>query len=143
MMNKPTSKTGSKIERKMMTSRKGYCFLLSAIICILTATTFAGRCPSADLNGNCWVDIYDLLVFADQWLNPESCEETGLCADFDGLNGTMNFRMIKAQAVISSTVGPFLLRANKKSLISSRGAWPVMISSMAMVIWSWLRFSPC
>jgi hypothetical protein len=75
---------------KMMTSHKRYCFLLSAVICILTATAFAGRCPSADLNGNCWVDIYDLLVFADQWLNPESCEETVVCADFDGLNG-INF----------------------------------------------------
>ncbi|MGD0551133.1 MAG: lamin tail domain-containing protein [Sedimentisphaerales bacterium] len=71
----------------MMTSRKGYCFLLSAVICILTATAFAGRCPSADLNGNCWVNIYDLLIFADQWLDAESCEETSTCADFDGLNG--------------------------------------------------------
>jgi Lamin Tail Domain/CotH kinase protein/Fn3 associated/Chitobiase/beta-hexosaminidase C-terminal domain len=72
---------------KMMVSRKGYCFLLFAVICILTATTFASRCPSADLNGNCWVDIYDLQIFADQWLNAESCEETVTCADFDGLNG--------------------------------------------------------
>ena len=80
---------GSKIERlmKMMTSRKGYCFLISAVICILTATAFAGWCPSADLNGNCWVNIYDLQIFADQWLDAESCEETVTCADFDGLNG--------------------------------------------------------
>jgi len=70
-----------------MASRKGYCFLLSAVICILTATTFAGRCPSADLNGNCWVNIYDLEIFASQWLNAESCEETAVCADFDGMNG--------------------------------------------------------
>ena len=72
---------------KMMVSRKGYCFLLFAVICILTATAFASRCPSADLNGNCWVNIYDLVIFADQWLDPESCEETAACADFDGLNG--------------------------------------------------------
>jgi len=71
----------------MMTSRKGYCFLLPAVICILTATAFAGRCPSADLNGNCLVNIYDLEIFADQWLDAESCEETTTCADFDGLNG--------------------------------------------------------
>ncbi len=84
---------------KMMTSRKGYCFLLSAVICILTATAFAGRCPSADLNGNCWVNIYDLQIFADQWLDAESCEETVTCADFDGLNGIdfADFAMLASQ----------------------------------------------
>ena len=71
----------------MMTSRKGYCFLFCAVICVLTSTTFASRCPSADLNGNCWVDIYDLQIFADQWLDAESCEEQPSAQDFDGLNG--------------------------------------------------------
>jgi len=74
----------------MATNRKGYCFFLPAVILILTASTFAGWCPSADLNGNCWVNIYDLKILADQWLGAESCEETATCADFDGLNG-VNF----------------------------------------------------
>ena len=74
----------------MATNRKGYCFFLPALILILTASTFAGWCPSADLNGNCWVNIYDLQILADQWLDTESCEETETCADFDGLNG-VNF----------------------------------------------------
>jgi hypothetical protein len=75
---------------KMATNRKGYCFFLPAVILILTASTFAGWCPSADLNGNCWVNIYDLQILAEQWLDTESCEETETCADFDGLNG-VNF----------------------------------------------------
>jgi hypothetical protein len=72
---------------KLTTSRNKYCFALPVLICILIASTFAGRCPSADLNSNCWVNIYDLEIFANQWLDAESCEETSICADFDGLNG--------------------------------------------------------
>jgi hypothetical protein len=75
---------------KMTANRKGYCFFLPAVILILTASAFAKWCPSADLNGNCWVNIYDLQILAEQWLDAESCEETATCADFDGLNG-VNF----------------------------------------------------
>ena len=74
----------------MATNRKEYCFFLPAVILILTASTFASWCPSADLNGNCWVNIYDLQILANQWLDTESCEEADTCADFDGLNG-VNF----------------------------------------------------
>jgi hypothetical protein len=75
---------------KLTTSHKKYCFALPVLICVFTASAFAGWCPSADLNGNCWVNIYDLKILADQWLDAESCEETDTCADFDGLNG-VNF----------------------------------------------------
>ena len=74
----------------MIAGRKRYCLLFFAVFCILTATTFAGWCPSADLNGNCWVNIYDLEILADQWLGGESCEEADACADFDVLN-SVNF----------------------------------------------------
>ena len=71
----------------MMTSRRRCCLALPVLICVLTASTFAGWCPSADLNGNCWVNIYDLKILAEQWLDMEACEEADTCADFDGLNG--------------------------------------------------------
>lgn len=69
---------------------KEYCFFLPAVILILTASAFAGWCPSADLNTDCWVNIYDLQILAEQWLDTEACEEAEKCADFDGLN-SINF----------------------------------------------------
>ncbi len=69
-----------------------FCFFLSILstISILISLTSGGWCPSADLDGSCHVDIYDLEILADQWLNIESCEETETCADFDGQNN-INF----------------------------------------------------
>jgi len=75
---------------KMMTSRRRCCLALPILICVLTASAFAGWCPSADLNGNCRVNIYDLQILAEQWLDMEACEGADACADFDGLNG-VNF----------------------------------------------------
>lgn len=48
------------------------------------ATTLLAYCavaepPAGDLNGDWGVDLLDLRLFADQWLNPQ-----GLSADFDG-----------------------------------------------------------
>jgi hypothetical protein len=44
---------------------------------------FAGlqACPVGDLTGNCKVDLQDLRLFAQQWLNPSGS------ADFDDANG--------------------------------------------------------
>ncbi|MGA2092876.1 MAG: lamin tail domain-containing protein, partial [Sedimentisphaerales bacterium] len=67
-----------------------YRFLIPVIILASAGFAFARWCPSADLNGNCWVNIYDLKILADQWLNSQFCEETDTCADFDGFN-SINF----------------------------------------------------
>jgi hypothetical protein len=80
---------GHKFERwmKMTACRRRYRFLFLAFISIFALPAFAGICPQADLNADCRVDSLDLDIFAEQWLNIESCEETSVCADFDGLNG--------------------------------------------------------
>jgi hypothetical protein len=62
-------------------------FLIPLLILASAGFTFAGWCPSADLNGNCWVNSYDLEILAEQWLNSELCEEMDYCADYDGFNG--------------------------------------------------------
>ena len=71
----------------MANARVGYCFFLFTLICVSTGFVFAGWCPPTDLNGNCWVNLDDVQIFAQQWLDTEACEEEEICADFDGLNG--------------------------------------------------------
>jgi len=66
----------------MTTNWWGYRFFLSAVICVLTGSVFGALCPPADLNGDCWVDLSDVKLFTEQWLDPESCEEEEVCADF-------------------------------------------------------------
>jgi hypothetical protein len=66
----------------MATNGKGYRFLLSAVICVLTGPVFGALCPPADLTEDCRVDLSDVKVLAEQWLNLELCEEDGPCADF-------------------------------------------------------------
>jgi hypothetical protein len=70
----------------MRARRRIYRFLIPVLILASAGFAFAGWCPSADLNGNCWVNIYDLEILAEQWLNSQLCEEMDYCADYDGFN---------------------------------------------------------
>ncbi|MBN1818324.1 MAG: hypothetical protein JW828_13270, partial [Sedimentisphaerales bacterium] len=36
------------------------------------------NCPVGDLDGDCRVEMADLLVFSEQWLSEPDCVETGL-----------------------------------------------------------------
>ena len=47
----------------------------------------------SDLNGDCYVDLLDLVIMADYWLNT-GCTAPGNCqgADFTPTDGTVNFR---------------------------------------------------
>ncbi|MBM4103733.1 MAG: hypothetical protein FJ263_06715 [Planctomycetes bacterium] len=60
--------------------------LLLAVLVLLADFAAAKLCPEGDLNGDCEVNLEDILVFADQWLNIDDCPQPG-CADFDGING--------------------------------------------------------
>jgi hypothetical protein len=66
----------------MMTNQRGYCRFLFVLICLFPISVFAGVCPSSDLTEDCRVDLLDLGIFVDQWLNTEMCDEGGHCADF-------------------------------------------------------------
>ena len=60
--------------------------VVTILATLLTVSAAAGVCPLGDLDGNCRVDIYDLKIFAQQWLDASgSCSGPG-CADFDGVN---------------------------------------------------------
>ncbi len=57
-------------------------------IFLLSMISAAFACPQADLTGDCVVDLDDLAVFADQWLDPAGCaEHPAHCADFVGNDG--------------------------------------------------------
>ena len=44
-------------------------------------------CPSGDLNGDCYVDMLDIQIFAEQWLEPSDPNSEQNYADFDGVGG--------------------------------------------------------
>ena len=64
------------------------------LVIIFIAGTFLGQtlagafCPDSDLNQDCFVDITDLVIFAEQWLDTEGCAgvKTDNCADLIGDN---------------------------------------------------------
>ncbi|MFH1718007.1 MAG: dockerin type I domain-containing protein, partial [Planctomycetota bacterium] len=64
-----------------------FCLLFS-VFCLLSETgSVRGNCPPADLNGDCRVDVGDLGVFAEQWLEPSGTCSGKSCADLDGEDG--------------------------------------------------------
>jgi len=66
-----------------------------SLFCLVAVISLAGlaraACPVGDLNGDCRVDGLDVLVFAQQWLQPShSCPDSH-CADLDGVDGVNMF----------------------------------------------------
>ncbi len=62
---------------------------LITILLICAAGSY-GNFFDGDLNRDLKVDLSDLMVFADQWLEPSGCTGRKDCADMDGLGG-VNF----------------------------------------------------
>ena len=66
-----------------------------SLFCLAAAVSVAGSawadCPAGDLNGDCRVDGLDVLVFAQQWLQPSQTCSDSHCADLDGVDGVNMF----------------------------------------------------
>jgi hypothetical protein len=73
----------------MMANYRKFGFFLFIITGVLAGSAQAS-CPSADLNGDCRVNLTDVAAFTQQWLQGGDCEGSAVCANFDGLNG-INF----------------------------------------------------
>jgi hypothetical protein len=58
-------------------------------MCFLPSIAKAATWPAGDLSGDLKVDVNDLKLFAEQWLDPSGCSGFG-CADLNGVNG-VNF----------------------------------------------------
>jgi len=60
---------------------------LVLLLSVVSVAASAGvrRCPLGDLNGDCQVNVQDLWIFSQQWLDA-GCAGPG-CADLDGTNG--------------------------------------------------------
>ncbi len=56
------------------------------LVSLLGLTTAQGACPAGDLDGNCYVDLQDMVLLVQQWLDPPGCSGQG-CANLDGLHG--------------------------------------------------------
>ncbi|MCK4999163.1 MAG: lamin tail domain-containing protein [Anaerohalosphaera sp.] len=72
--------------------RIGYCCFIA---CFTLLFSFNGllfaQCPDGDINGDCTVNIEDIFMLADQWLDEPGCvNDPNLCADIFGQDG-VNF----------------------------------------------------
>ena len=61
--------------------------LFTLILTFFLIGPASGICPSGDLNGDCYVDMLDIQIFAEQWLEPSDPSSEPNYADFDGVNG--------------------------------------------------------
>lgn len=60
--------------------------LVSLLLVVFWASLAYSDCPVGDLNEDCQVDVYDVAIFAGQWLDEGGCIGPN-CADFDGFSG--------------------------------------------------------
>lgn len=90
----------------MKLQRKHKSCIVIAILLFIAALAGAA-CPDADLSGDCSVGLADLIIFAEQWLDPPGCAGyADDCADLVGSDGVNNtdFAALAGQWGISETV---------------------------------------
>ncbi len=58
-------------------------FHIITALCIFVPVASAGNCPDSDLNGDCIVDLADMIILSNQWLNSPDCSGPG-CPDITG-----------------------------------------------------------
>jgi hypothetical protein len=75
---------------KMNASRRRYSFWISALILVSAGFAVAGTCPQYDLNNDCRIDLNDVSIFVNKWLDLDECEGDSPCANFDGI-GSIDF----------------------------------------------------
>jgi len=61
--------------------------LIVSIFSIFLVGSVKAVCPLGDLNGDCYVDLLDIQIFAEQWLEPSEPSLEPNFADFDGIDG--------------------------------------------------------
>jgi len=61
--------------------------LFTLILAFFLIGSASAVCPSGDLNGDCYVDMLDIQIFAEQWLEPSDPNSEPNYADFDGVGG--------------------------------------------------------
>ena len=74
----------------MNTCWRRLCIFIPALIIASSSFVFGANCPNFDLNEDCVIDLYDVDLFVNQWLEYDECEGEGPCANFDG-TGVIDF----------------------------------------------------
>jgi hypothetical protein len=98
-------------------------FTKSSVLSLIFVASLAGSalqaCPVGDVSGNCTVDLHDLRLLAEQWLDP-----TG-SADLDDTNGInmVDFAMVgedwrKVEAPLLITE---FMASNRTTLVDGDG----------------------
>lgn len=72
-----------------MKSKKGVVFISSFLLVAFVEIFPVVACPPGDLDGDCAVNLTDLILFAEQWLAPAGCVgyNNDNCADLVGNDG--------------------------------------------------------
>ncbi|MCF7959029.1 MAG: lamin tail domain-containing protein, partial [Phycisphaerae bacterium] len=73
------------IGRKKRTGFLVRILLFTLIFGLVFASLLIAACPEGDLDGNCIVDLDDLLILAHRWLDPNCADPN--CGNLDGVNG--------------------------------------------------------
>ena len=55
-----------------------YCFTVTVVHALLSAAWALAACPSADISGDCLVDLNDFALMAEQWLTTDPCAPEGM-----------------------------------------------------------------
>ncbi|MBN1806594.1 MAG: lamin tail domain-containing protein, partial [Sedimentisphaerales bacterium] len=61
--------------------------LITLIFSLFWVVSLKAVCPTGDLNGDCFVDLLDIQIFAEQWLGPSDISSEPNYADLDGVDG--------------------------------------------------------
>jgi hypothetical protein len=101
--------------------------LLGLVITVSLAGSVQADCPAGDLNGDCQVDMLDVQVFAEQWLEPSGRCSDANCADLDDVNGVnmSDFAMLAGnwrQAGIPLAINEFMA-SNRSSIQDPQGQY--------------------
>ena len=74
--------------RTLMNKMIQFCVIAAVILCGFNGVALGARCIEGDLDGSGEVNISDMLIFAEQWLDPAGCIGYGDdCGDLVGDDG--------------------------------------------------------
>ncbi|MGB2808261.1 MAG: lamin tail domain-containing protein, partial [Sedimentisphaerales bacterium] len=79
--------------------------LLTFALTVSLVGSVSADFPVGDLNGDCDVNLPDLKIFVEQWLDPSGCSaHPNDCADLDGVNGinSADFALLAANWLIKT-----------------------------------------
>ncbi|MHC4462791.1 MAG: hypothetical protein ACYS30_15385 [Planctomycetota bacterium] len=105
--------------------------LLALVLTVCLVGSVRADCPEGDLSGNCEVNLEDLRLFAEQWLDLPGCvNHPNDCADLDPTNGNgvdfVDFGVLAANwHVIGVMTGSLQVTISPPEAVAAGAQWRV------------------